>query len=137
MSFPAGSAMKESTCNAGDAGLIPRSARSPGDVNSNPTRVFLPGESHGQRSLMGYRQGSCTESDMTERLNSNFPWPHSLSPLVHDPTGHCLLFLASLPRDGSSIKKCIPSMDIPTPFLHLQPRMLSGQFSTLIFTAAS
>ena len=31
-----------------------------------PTPVFLPGESHGQRSLMGYGQQGCKESDMTE-----------------------------------------------------------------------
>ena len=28
--------------------------------------VFLPGESHGQRSLAGYSPGGCKESDMTE-----------------------------------------------------------------------
>ena len=31
-----------------------------------PTPVFLPGESHGQRSLAGYSPGSHRESDMTE-----------------------------------------------------------------------
>ena len=31
-----------------------------------PTPVFLPGESHGQRSLAGYSPWSCKESDMTE-----------------------------------------------------------------------
>ena len=31
-----------------------------------PTPVFLPGESHGQRSLMGYSPQSCKESDITE-----------------------------------------------------------------------
>ena len=47
---PRGSVGKESTCNAGDigdTGSIPGSGRSPGGV-------FLPGESHGQRSLVGY-----------------------------------------------------------------------------------
>ena len=29
-------------------------------------RIFLPGESHGQRSLVGYSPGSCKESDTTE-----------------------------------------------------------------------
>ena len=33
-----------------------------------PTPVFLPGESHGQRSLVGYSPGGCKESDTTERL---------------------------------------------------------------------
>ena len=31
-----------------------------------PTPVFLPGESQGQRSLVGYCPWGCTESDMTE-----------------------------------------------------------------------
>ena len=31
-----------------------------------PTPVFLPGESNGQRSLMGYSPWGCKESDMTE-----------------------------------------------------------------------
>ena len=30
------------------------------------TPVFLPGESHGQRSLAGYSPYSCKELDMTE-----------------------------------------------------------------------
>ena len=33
-----------------------------------PTPVFLPGESQGQRSLVGYSPQSCTESDMTELI---------------------------------------------------------------------
>ena len=36
-----------------DMGVIPGSRRSPGEGNGN-TGNFLPGESHGQRSLAGY-----------------------------------------------------------------------------------
>ena len=36
--LPGGSDGKESTCNAGDLGLIPRSVRSPGEGNDNPLR---------------------------------------------------------------------------------------------------
>ena len=32
------------------------------------TPVFLPGESHGQRSLAGYNPQGCKESDVTEQL---------------------------------------------------------------------
>ena len=35
-----------------------------------PTPVFLPGKSHGQRSLVGYSPCGCKESDMTEQLMS-------------------------------------------------------------------
>ena len=31
---------KESTCNAGDAGLIPGSGRSPGEGNGSPLQYF-------------------------------------------------------------------------------------------------
>ena len=46
--------VKNTPANAGDKrdmGLIPGSGRSPGGEHSTP--VFLPGESHGQRSLAG------------------------------------------------------------------------------------
>ena len=36
-----------------------------------PPPVFLPGRSHGQRSLAGCSSLGCKESDMTERLNNN------------------------------------------------------------------
>ena len=35
-----------------------------------PTSVFLPGESHGQKNLAGYIQWGHKESDMTEQLNT-------------------------------------------------------------------
>ena len=39
--------------STGDPGSIPGSGRSPGE-GGDPPPVFLPGESHGQRSLAGY-----------------------------------------------------------------------------------
>ena len=56
MSFPGGSDGKEFACNTGDPGSIPGSGISPGEGNGNPLPGFLPGESHGQRSLVGYIQ---------------------------------------------------------------------------------
>ena len=47
---------KESNCNTGESGdSIPGSGRSSGGGLCNLTPVFLPGESHGQRSLADYR----------------------------------------------------------------------------------
>ena len=40
--------------------------RSPGGGNGNPLQYFLPGESHGQRSLVGYSPWGRKGSDMTE-----------------------------------------------------------------------
>ena len=36
------------------------------------TVVFLPGESHGKRSLVGYNPEVCKESAMTEQLALSF-----------------------------------------------------------------
>ena len=64
--FPGGSEGKASACNVGDLALIPGSGRSPGEGNVQPTPVFLPGESHGQRSLVGYSPQGHKELDTTE-----------------------------------------------------------------------
>ena len=37
----------------------------------NPTLVFLPGESSGQRSLVGYSQRGHRELDTSEQLNTH------------------------------------------------------------------
>ena len=41
-----------------------------------PTPVFLPGESHGERSLADYSPRGCKESDMTERLTPSVFFQH-------------------------------------------------------------
>ena len=43
MGFPGGSDGKESTCNAGDLGLIPGSERSPAEGNGNPLQYSYLG----------------------------------------------------------------------------------------------
>ena len=40
MGFPGGSVSKETTCNAGDPGLIPGLGRSLGEGNGNPLQYF-------------------------------------------------------------------------------------------------
>ena len=48
---------------------LPRgSGRSPVERKWLPTPVFLPGEFHGQRSLVGHSPWGCKESDTTEQL---------------------------------------------------------------------
>ena len=71
-SFLGGSDRKQSACNAGDPGLIPGLGRSPGEGNGNPLQLFLPGESHGRRSMVGYSPWGHKESDTAERLH--FPY---------------------------------------------------------------
>ena len=66
LGFPGGLDCKESTCNAGDRGLLPGMGRFPWRRGRLPTPVFLPEEFHGQRSLVGYRSQGCKEWDTTE-----------------------------------------------------------------------
>ena len=67
MGFPGSSVVKNLPANAGDVGLICGLGRSPGEGNGNPLQYsFLPGKSHGQRSLVGYSLWGLKESGMTE-----------------------------------------------------------------------
>ena len=70
LGLPWGSDSKESACNAGDPGSIPESVRFVWRSKWLPTPAFLPGKSHGQRSLVGYSPCGHKESDTTERLHS-------------------------------------------------------------------
>ena len=67
--FPGDSVGKGSTGNAGDTGRCkfdPWVRKIPWRRAWKPTPVFLPGESHGQRSLVGYSLWGYKESDTTE-----------------------------------------------------------------------
>ena len=70
--FPGGSEVRASACNMGDRGSIPGSGRVPWRRKWQPIPVFLPRESHGRRSLVGYSPRSRKESDTTERLHFHF-----------------------------------------------------------------
>ena len=67
--FPGGSVSKESTCNAGNLGSISELGRYPGGGHGDPLQYSCLENSHGQRSLAGYRAWGCKESDTTERLS--------------------------------------------------------------------
>ena len=77
MGFPGGSEVKASACNVGDLCLIP-GLEDPLEKEMLHSPVFLPGKSHGQRSLVSYSPWGRKESDTTERL-------HLLSYLVSSP----------------------------------------------------
>ena len=64
--FPGGSDGKESACNEGDLGLIPGSEKIIWRREWLHTPGFLPGEFHGQKSLVGYSPWSCKEWNVTE-----------------------------------------------------------------------
>ena len=60
---------KESACRRHE--FVPWIGTIPWRRKWQPTTVFLPGKSHGQRSLASYSPWSCNESDMTQQLNNN------------------------------------------------------------------
>ena len=67
--FPSKSGVKNPAANAGDrkeATSNPEPGRFPRRRAWQPSPVFLPGESHGQRSLAGYSPWGHKQSDMTE-----------------------------------------------------------------------
>ena len=68
-SFPGGLDGKESACNAGDPGSIPWVGKILWRRKWQPILVFLPGESHGQRGLVGYSPCGGKELDTTEQLS--------------------------------------------------------------------
>ena len=66
LGFPGGSDRKESACDAGDPGLIPGLGRFSRRREWQLTPIFLPGESHGQKSLAGYNPWGRKEVDVTK-----------------------------------------------------------------------
>ena len=66
---------KDSACNAGNTGAmgsIPGSEEIPWRKKGQPTPAFLPGKSHGQRSLVGSSPRGHKESDKTEKPSNNY-----------------------------------------------------------------
>ena len=82
LSFPGGTSSKNSTCQCRRHrrhGFNPWVGRIPWRREWQPTPIFLPGESHGQRSLAGYSPRNCKESDSVEHTQhrtglSIFAW---------------------------------------------------------------
>ena len=69
MGFPGGIVVKNLPASAGDVKrhrFGPWVRKIPWRRKRHPTPAFLPGESHGQRSLAGYSPWGREESDLTE-----------------------------------------------------------------------
>ena len=102
--------VKNPPANAGDmrCGFDPWVGKIPWRRAWQPTPVFLPGESHGQRNLVGYSPWSCKELDMTEATQ------HAQRPssLISD------LFFFFLISDllSFSFPLCFSGRKISTPF---------------------
>ena len=116
MGLPGDSDGKESACNIGDLGLIPKLGRFPRRREWLPTPVFLPREFHGQRKLAGCNPGGFKELGMTEQLTLSLIPTSQVSGLVSsskrshlvsqskEDSGPQLFSVASLPGFFSSWK---------------------------------
>ena len=60
-----------------------------------PSPVFLPGESHRQRSLGSVFHGVAKESDTTERLNNSNKYPCHLPYIPEDFYKNCEILISS------------------------------------------
>ena len=74
MGFPGGSEVKASASNGGGPGFNPWVGKIPWRRKWQSTPVFLPGESHGRKSLVGYSPRGRKESDTTEQLHLHLQW---------------------------------------------------------------
>ena len=97
MGLPEWLRCKESACIAGALGSIPGLGRSPEEGNGSS---ILPGEFHGQRSLMGYNPWGCKELDTTELLTLSLSTQSILYFLPGRPT-------SMLPLQDKELKICL------------------------------
>jgi len=83
LGFPCGSAAKESTCNAGDLGLIPGLGRSPGEGKATHSSILARRIPWALQSAWSHK-----ELDRTKQLSLTHP-------LLLVPPGkpHCKIYL--------------------------------------------
>ena len=75
LGFPGDSVVKNPLANAGDAGSIPGSGKSPGEGNGNPLQI-LAWEIPWTENLVGCSPWACKELDMTQQLNNKSHFHH-------------------------------------------------------------
>ena len=94
--FPGGTSGKEPACQCRRRkrlGFSSWAGKIPWRRAWHPTPVFLPGESHGQRSLAGYSSSGWKESDRAEATGHTqaHKWPGT-HPRAGTKSDHLLLF---------------------------------------------
>ena len=105
--FPGGSHSKESTCNAGDLGLIPGLGRSPGGWHDNPLQYSCLEKPHGQEEPGGLPSMRSQRVTMTEWLST----AHQLS--MAEPN----ILFSAISANVNTVRRAISQMVlISSPF---------------------
>ena len=126
--FPGGSDSKESTCQSRRPGSHSWVRKIPWQREWLPTPIFLPGESHRQRSLEGYSPCGQQALDMTKRLTYTI-MSHWLY-LIHEIKSLGSSF--RLTAQGSrhpELLAVLRTCDTFTQICTTWPKLLSGIFS--------
>ena len=119
MGFPGGSDSKEPTCQCRRCGFDPWVGRIPWRRKWQPSLVFLPGESHQERSLVGYSPWySRVEQDCAT---------FTFTPLTEDA------FSLPSPGQASGIPERVSLLCWGS---HLQKRKLTQETERLALTSA-
>ena len=102
LGFPDDASGKESACQCKGQGFHPWMEKMPRRRKCQPTLVFLPGKSHGQRSLVSYNPWGCKRVEhnlATKQQNVIFPIfekNFSYSPFSATDSFLCLPLLGKL-----------------------------------------
>ena len=107
---------KASACqhrSRGRCGFDPWVRKIPWRRKWQSTPVFLPGISHGQRSLVGYSPWGCKESEMTEQLCTQTRVGLTTSQLLKILTLYQIVLIWSMAPHSSTLAWKIPWMEEP------------------------
>ena len=104
---------KESACRCRRRGLDPWAGKIPWRRKWQPTLVFLPGKSHGQRSLVGYSPCCCVQS-----LSHATPWTVAHQDSLSLTVSQSLLKLMSIESamPSNHLILCHPLLLLPSIF---------------------
>ena len=115
--------LKESACNEGDPGSIPRLGRSPGEGNSNPLQYSCLGNPM-VRGLGSYSPWGCQESGTSEWLAHTHTHTHCFI-FIPQFLLCCILFLFSFKSSLISLRTSF------WPVAHLDVHHLISKYSEI------
>ena len=122
MGFPAGASGKEPACQCRKhkrSRFHPWVRKIPWRRKWLPTPVFLPGKSHGQRSLAGYSPRGCKESDTTEWVERTHTSWHI----------YCMCVVWSCSAPSLGYKCCVSQMFTVFTSVSLAPHLMHDRYT--------